>query len=169
MNNKDSVNYCGSYCGECALSPEFTALRNAAIILDEIIVTHGLQSWVPDAWLPEAENKFDFAEFRKGLAFFSNPESFFVCKITCKEGGGHPECIMRKCCQARGLDVCFDCDDFPCKKVEWNPGMIERGEEYKKLGKDEWLRQQEKEAKQGYEVYAGKYYRVWAGENPPDS
>jgi len=47
--------------------------------------------------------------------------------------------------------------------------MIERGEEYKKLGKDEWLRQQEKEAKQGYEVYAGKYYRVWAGENPPDS
>lgn len=167
MDNKNLSTYCGGYCGECALFPEFTALRESAALLSELIGIHGLQNWIPRAWLPEAENRFDFAEFRKGLDFFSDPDSWFICRKCCKDGGGLPECLMRKCCQERGLDICFDCADFPCSKVEWNPNMIKRDTEYKKLGKDRWLREQEKKAKQGFELFADKYYRVWAGENPP--
>jgi hypothetical protein len=168
MDNKELVTYCGAYCGECALFPGFTALREAAKALNELIEIHGLQNWIPRAWLPEAENKFDFAEFRKGLSFFSNAESFFVCRKRCKEGGGFAECIMRQCCQERGLDVCFDCADFPCDKVPWNPTMIKRAGEYKKLGRDKWLRQEAKKAKQGFELYADKYYQVRTGKHPPE-
>jgi hypothetical protein len=168
MNNKNIINYCGSYCRECALSAGFTALREAAKALNELIEVHGMQNWIPQAWLPEAESKFDFAEFHKGLAFFSNEESFFVCRKRCKEGGGFSECIMRKCCQERGLDICFDCGDFPCNKVKWNPVMIQRAGEYKKLGRDKWLRQEEKKANQGFELYADKYYQVRTGKNPPE-
>jgi hypothetical protein len=174
MESKDLVTYCGGYCGECALFPGFTALREAALILGELIDTHGLQNWIPeawtpDAWTPDAENKFDFAEFRKGLTFFSAPESWYACRECCKSGGGWPECPMRKCCREREIDICFDCGDFPCSKVKWNPIMIKRGDEYKKLGKGEWLREREKNANQGFELYAGKYYQVRAVENPPES
>lgn len=160
------VTYCGGYCGECALFSGFTALREAASILAELIDTHGLQNWIPEAWMPDAENKFDFAEFRKGLDFFSTPESWYICRECCKNGGGWPECPMRKCCRERELDICFDCGEFPCDKVERNPRMIKRGDEYKKLGKDEWLREREKNARQGFELYTGKFYQVWAGESP---
>jgi hypothetical protein len=167
MDSEDLMTYCGGYCGQCALFPGFAALREAAALTAELIDVHGLQNWIPQAWLPEAENKFDFAEFRKGLAFFSDPESFFICRKCCQDGGGFSGCTMRKCCQERGLDVCFDCGDFPCNKMEWHPNMIKRAGEYKRLGKDAWMRQQEKKAKQGFELFTDKYYRIRAGENPP--
>jgi hypothetical protein len=169
MDNENLMTYCGGYCGECALYPGFTALREAASLLGEIIDTHGLQNWIPEAMKPEAENKFDFAEFRKGLAFFSDPEPWFTCQKTCKNGGGFPDCLMRKCCREHRLDICFDCSEFPCSKVRWNPRMIERAKEYEKLGKEEWLRQQQKKANQGFEHFADKYYQVQAGKSPPKS
>ena len=169
MEKEDLMTYCGGYCRECSLFTEYQALREAAALIGELIDVHGLQNWIPGSWLPEAENKFDFAEFRKGLAFFSDPESWHVCRKTCKDGGGFPECPIRICCRERGLDLCFDCGDFPCEKVKGYPNMIKRGGEYKKLGRDEWLREQEKKASQGYELFADKYYQVRTGKNPPGS
>ena len=167
MNSEDLITYCGGYCGECALFTGFTALREAASLLGEISDTHGLQNWIPEAFIPEAENKFDYTEFRKGLAFFSDLESFFACRRCCKSGDGRPDCPMRICCRERALDICYDCGDFPCNKVEWGPRMMKRADEYRKLGKEGWLQEREKSANQGFELYTGKYFQVWAGENPP--
>jgi hypothetical protein len=75
---------------------------------------------------------------------------------------------MRKCCLERRLDVCYDCGDFPCNKVQWNPIMIKRASEYKKLGRDKWLRQEKNKAKKGFELYAGKYYQVRTGKTSPE-
>ena len=44
--------------------------------------------------------------------------------------------------------------------------MIERAEEYKKLGKDEWLRQQVEKAEQGFELHTEKYYQILARAHP---
>ena len=30
----------------------------------------------------------------------------------------HPTCGMLSCCQRKGLEYCFQCDEFPCKKYE---------------------------------------------------
>jgi hypothetical protein len=46
--------------------------------------------------------------------------------------------------------------------------MIKRADEYKKLGRDKWLRHEAKKAKQGFELYADKYYQVRTGKNPTE-
>ena len=30
----------------------------------------------------------------------------------------HPPCGILSCCQRKGLEYCFECDDFPCKKYD---------------------------------------------------
>jgi hypothetical protein len=164
VNREDLMTYCGAYGGTCARYHGYTAFREAASMLREIADAHGFQYWMPGA-----VKDFDYTEFRKGLAFFSDADSWLVCRGSCKSGDGRPNCPMRDCCRERGLDTCFDCGDFPCRKVEWHPRIIKRAEEYKKLGKEEWLREQEKKAKQGLELHTEKYYQVWAGKSPPES
>jgi hypothetical protein len=164
MVDKGLITYCGAYCGLCARYHGYTAFREAISMVSEIADAHGFQYWMPGA-----VKDFDYTEFRKGLAFFSDAESWLVCRNCCKGGDGRPDCPMRNCCQERGLDICFACSDFPCNKVAWNPNMIKRAEEYKKLGKDEWLRTQMEKANQGLELHTGKYYQAQAGVSPPDS
>jgi ubiquinone/menaquinone biosynthesis C-methylase UbiE len=32
----------------------------------------------------------------------------------CRSGGGEADCRQRRCCEARGIDGCWQCEDFPC-------------------------------------------------------
>ena len=35
----------------------------------------------------------------------------------------HPPCGILSCCQRKGLEYCFECDEFPCKKFDnWGDG-----------------------------------------------
>ena len=45
--------------------------------------------------------------------------------------------------------------------------MIQRANEYKKLGKEKWLKQQIEKAKHGFELHTGKFYEIFAKECPP--
>jgi hypothetical protein len=163
MDNGDLVTYCGAYCGLCARYHGYTAFREAASMLSEIADAHGFQYWMPGA-----VKDFDYNEFRKGLAFFSDAGSWLVCQGSCRDGDGRPDCPMRNCCRERKLDNCFNCSYFPCDKVAQNEGMLKRARKYKKLGKDKWLQVQDKRAKQGLELHTGKYYRVRINEKPPE-
>lgn len=33
----------------------------------------------------------------------------------CRHGGGDKQCFQRSCCQASGLQGCWECDEFPCQ------------------------------------------------------
>jgi len=49
----------------------------------------------------------------------------------CQESGGQPfhgECKTAKCCLARGLRHCGECDDFPCSLVKGNAFHPEHGD-----------------------------------------
>jgi hypothetical protein len=132
-------------------------------MVSEIADSHGFQYWMPGA-----VKDFDYTEFRKGLAFFSDAESWLVCRGSCKSGDGRPDCPMRNCCREKKIDICFDCTEFPCEKTGRNEGMLIRAREYKKLGKDKWQQTQDKKAKQGLELHTGKSYRIRAEKNPPE-
>ena len=44
----------------------------------------------------------------------------FRCGKFCREGGGNPFCKIRKCCQRKGLNGCWDCDDLDtCQKLDF--------------------------------------------------
>lgn len=149
------VTYCGGYCGLCGRWKETATLVRLAKALAELADAHGYQHW-----MPEDVKEFNYTEFRKALGFFSDENSWLVCKRGCKGGDGNPFCEIRNCCKNLGLDLCFDCGKFPCDKVKDNPEMIKGATEYRKLGKDEWLTQMVQKAKQGWEGHTKKYYQI---------
>jgi len=157
MKSGDLITYCGAYGGTCARWRGYTVFRDLAAVFAEWVDTQGYQYW-----MPTEVKEFDYTEFRKALDFFSKKDTWLVCQKCCKGGDANPDCEIRKCCKNRGLDVCFDCSEFPCDKVRGDTKMIERAKEYKKLGKDEWLQQQIEKAKQGFELHTEKYYQIWA-------
>jgi len=162
MKHEDLVTYCGLYGGTCARWHEYTAFRELAATLAEWLDAQGYQYW-----MPTEVKEFDYTEFRKALDFFSKKDSWLVCSKCCKGGDGWPDCPIRECCKEREIDLCFECSEFPCDIVKENVKMIERAKEYKKLDKDEWLRQQIEKAKQGFELHTEKFYQVWAKAYPP--
>jgi len=44
--------------------------------------------------------------------------------------------------------------------VRENAKVLEEAREYKKLGRDEWLRRKAEKAKQGFEAHTEKYYQI---------
>lgn len=101
------ITYCGLYCGDC----------------------HGYKQTIPDLArdLRKELRASKYDKFASFLATTGFGESFkdyrtcyevlgamvkFRCKKSCREGGGPPFCKMRKCCVKKGIDGCWECDDF---------------------------------------------------------
>ena len=161
---EDLITYCGLYGGVCARWCEYTIFRDFAGVFAEWVDVKGYQHW-----MPSEVKEFDYTEFREGLDFFSRKDTWLVCRKCCKGGDGRPDCEIRQCCKEHGLDVCFDCKEFPCSKIiEHMPTAIDRAKEYKRVGKDEWLQQEIEKAKKGYEDHTKKYYQIWANKCPPN-
>ena len=111
----DLVAYCGLYCGDC--------FSHKGKIAD---LARDLRKELRQA-------KFDrTAEFMSTISFFKNLEDYqqcyevlgtmvrFRCKNACRGGGGPPFCKMRKCCQQKGIDGCWQCDEFEtCEKLDF--------------------------------------------------
>lgn len=155
MKPEEVMTYCGGYCAMCARFSGYTAFREAALLLAEVVDAHGFRHWLPDA-----VDAFDYAEFRKGLAFFAAPDSWLVCKRGCRDGSGGPPFCVRDCCREHKVDICFECEAFPCEKTRAFQGMAERAQEYRALGRVEWLRRQAERAERGYEAHTGVCYQV---------
>ncbi len=161
MKPEDLITYCGLYDGTCARWCEYSAFRDLAAVLAEWVDAQGFHHWMPDA-----VKEFDYTGFRKALDFFSRQDTWLVCRRCCKGGDGRPDCPIRICCHHRGLDLCFDCDEFPCDKVKGDARLIERATEYRELGRGEWLRQQVEKAEQGFELHTAQYYQIRPMHNP---
>jgi hypothetical protein len=45
----------------------------------------------------------------------------------CRKGEGkYPNCAVAACYREKGVDFCFQCGDFPCAKVSFDPNLKER-------------------------------------------
>jgi hypothetical protein len=64
----------------------------------------------------------DYPAFKDLLAFFTQAD----CR-GCREGDcKFPNCTVPACSRAKGLDFCFQCDDFPCQKTSFDPDLKRR-------------------------------------------
>ena len=103
-NTADQLGFCGIWCGSCVagngslqvLTQKYRALTEA----------YGLKSWAPQ--------DFDYAEFAKGL---KSIQDMPTCP-GCLQGGGDPECVMRKCAQQKKLSDCTLCPESECPHAE---------------------------------------------------
>jgi len=70
----------------------------------------------------------NFDEFMKGLEWLASQEK--PCR-GCRFGGGWswwPDCPTRDCVLQKGIDFCYQCADFPCRRLQEEP-FLERKKE----------------------------------------
>ena len=138
---KELIAYCGLYCGDC--------FGHQGKIAD---LARDLRKEL-------RKHRFDkTAETLSEVSFFATfknyPQCYEVlgalvrlrCKNTCKGGGGPPFCKMRICCQKKGIDGCWECEEFEtCDKLDFlkpNHGdaHIKNLRKLKKAGVDSFLK-----------------------------
>ena len=115
MEERQLVAYCGLYCGECFLYQGKVA------------------DLARDLRKELRQSKFDrTAAYLSSVSFFANlkdyPQCYQVlgtmvklrCNKGCRGGGGSPACKMRICCQKKGIEGCWECEEFEtCQKLDY--------------------------------------------------
>lgn len=133
------ISHCGRYdCDLCAYHTGdiVEAAKNLLAFVEKyrsmelIAKTHGT---------------YDYDKFLKGLRWLASREP---CK-GCRFGGGWswwPACPVRDCSIGRGVDFCYQCEDFPCKRLKEEPllspenPVIEANNQIKKMGIENWVK-----------------------------
>ncbi len=140
MSDLRFVTFCGLYCGLCTARSRIPAQANA---LRETIVKEGYDDWGQE--LP------NFRGFRAFLDHLCDPDR--SCP-GCREGGGPPFCGIRTCAQARGVQTCPQCTDYPCHRIAalaaGYPTLIPDGRRMQRIGVGAWVVEQEERAGTGF-------------------
>ena len=135
--DKNLIAYCGLFCGDC-----FGYKGKIADL-------------ARDLRKELRESKFD--KLAKGIPFkeFKNYNECYEvlgamvrlrCKSACRKGGGNPFCKIRKCCQKKNIEGCWECDEFEsCEKLDslkqgHGDAHIKNLMRIKKKGVDEFLK-----------------------------
>ena len=113
--DRNLIAYCGLYCGDC--------FGHKGKVAD---LARDLRKELRQARFEKT------AEFMSTFSFFEVFKNYHQCyevlgalvklrcKKACKGGGGPPFCKMRKCCQKKGIEGCWECDDFEtCEKLDF--------------------------------------------------
>jgi len=107
MHNE--VSYCALYCGNCFIRKG--DVTNRATELLQMLNDVNFGKWASGlAEINPAEmNAFKFhQECCDVLSAWDNMR----CDKICREGGGSSECGIRDCCKQKGLQGCWECDEF---------------------------------------------------------
>ncbi len=137
-NNKTLIAYCGLYCGDC-----FNYKGEIADL-------------ARDLRKKLRESKFDRAS--EGLSkYFKDFKDYDTCyrvlgsmvrlrcKKACTNGGGNPNCKIRKCCQKKEIRGCFECGEFEtCTKFDFlkpihKDANLKNLKKIKKNGQDKFI------------------------------
>jgi hypothetical protein len=135
------IAYCGLYCGDC-----FSYQGKIADLSRDLRKELRF-------------HKFDkTAESLSGISFFKEFEDYgrcykvlgamvkLRCKRGCRNGGGNPYCAIRKCCERKKYEGCWECDEYEnCSKMDFlktNHGdaHIKNLRKINKKGKKEFLK-----------------------------
>lgn len=111
----DLIGYCGMYCGDCVGQTQTVA--NLARDLRGELRRHKFKDMADTlATIPL------FREFRHYEKCYNILGAMMkiCCKKACRGNGGPPRCKIRSCARKKGIDGCWQCDDFPtCEKLKF--------------------------------------------------
>ena len=134
--NKGLVAYCGLYCGDC--------FGYQGKIAD---LSKDLRKELRQARFDRVAEGIPFKEFRNYRECYEVLGALvrLRCKKACRSGGGNPWCKIRLCCQKKGIDGCWQCQDIEdCKKLKFleathKDAHLKNLSKIKKVGVEEWL------------------------------
>ena len=142
------VTYCGLYCELCA---HRNRIPQKASQLQKSLHEEGMDNWYQ--YISEMKNTFP--------TFWQFLQKLIDLDCTCRTGGGPPDCKIRQCAKQKGIEICTQCKEYPCKLIqnlaEHYPTIIQDGKRLQKISLEKWVKEQEERAKRGV-VYADIRY-----------
>ncbi|MBC8185826.1 DUF3795 domain-containing protein [candidate division KSB1 bacterium] len=108
--DKNLVAYCGLYCAAC--------FAYQGKIAD---MARDLRKELRAAKMEKTVAGIPFKEFENYQQCYEVLGAFVKlrCKSACRGGGGNPFCKIRKCCQKKELQGCWECEEFEsCTKLD---------------------------------------------------
>ena len=141
MSNLQDVTYCGLYCRLC--STKFRVPETATALRDTLAL---------DGWQDFGEKIIH--EFTPFWTVLNKLADFDRSCPGCRGGCGDPGCRIRLCARERNVDICPDCEEYPCEHIQTlaqrYPNLVSDGLRMKKIGVEAWREEQEKRRKTGF-------------------
>ncbi|MHC1577041.1 MAG: DUF3795 domain-containing protein [Methanosarcinaceae archaeon] len=102
-DDNDLIAYCGIYCGDC-----FSYKGTVADLARD------LRKELRQARFDLVAEAIPFKEFKNYKECYEVLGALvrLRCNHACRSGGGPPFCKIRKCCQEKGIEGCWNCDEF---------------------------------------------------------
>lgn len=115
----DILASCGLNCRKC-FAYAGGEIRVLSARLQEVLGAFDRYAERFSAFRPVFEN---YPPFKELLAYFTQAD----CD-GCRSGGCKwwPDCGVATCCQQKSVDFCFQCDEFPCEKTNFDPDLKRR-------------------------------------------
>jgi hypothetical protein len=125
---------CGLNCAKCMAYIDGD-IRKSAAELKRLLGAFDTHAERFSRFAPVFEN---YPSFRKLLDHFTQGE----CR-GCRSGDCvYPNCGVAPCHTEKGVDFCFQCDEFPCEKSNFDPNLKER-----------WIKMNSRMREKGVEAY----------------
>jgi hypothetical protein len=109
---------CGLNCRKCMAYAD-GAIRKTSEELQRLLGSFDNYAERFSAFLPAFK---DYPAFKELLAHFTQADCRGCRAGDCK----FPKCGVLACCQARNIDFCGQCDEFPCEKTSFDPDLKRR-------------------------------------------
>jgi hypothetical protein len=114
------VAYCGLFCGNCIIREG--EIHDLSQKLLARLQTPEFRKLA--VGLPQLSQAFSaFQDYDRCCAMLETIVDHLQCTEVCKQGGGSTGCEIRRCCQEKGLQGCWMCEQFEtCETLAWlNP------------------------------------------------
>ncbi len=123
MEYKEILNIlgpCGSNCRKCVFNKN-GEIKKHSIKLKELL---GSFDSYAERFSELIHPVFKhYSNLKKLLEFFIQVNCEGCRNQTCDI---YPNCGVVKCYKEKGVDFCFECDDFPCEKTNFDPDLKRR-------------------------------------------
>ena len=133
---RELVACCGLYCGDC--------FGFKGKIAD---LSRDLRKELRQAKFDRVAEGIPFKEFKNYKECYEVLGALvrLRCKNACTGGGGNPFCKIRKCCQKKTIEGCWQCDEIEsCGKLKFletihQDAHLKNLRKINKVGVDKWL------------------------------
>jgi len=123
-------------------------------IKKELLAPYGLYCGVCSIYIAHKDNNLKFKEKLLPIyKAFAKSVDDIKCTGCLSEGDVFPVCLacpIKKCTQKKGINGCYQCDEFPCKFIVNFPIAVAKKvilrtiPAWRELGTEKWVEEEEK-------------------------
>lgn len=110
---------CGLNCRKCMANADGEIRQHSLKLAELLGPNFGKYADRFKDFMPVFEN---YSPFKELLTFFTKADCTGCRSGACR----YPACGVMKCYKEKGVDFCFQCNEFPCDKTNFDPDLKRR-------------------------------------------